>query len=59
MQRVQIPNGHAYAIAIVTEQNGGSDQTIYDDVQCPTVEYISCEVYHAIAGDSDAGCKHP
>ena len=54
---VEIPNGHAYGVAIL--MNGGSD---YDNAQLPMMEFASCVLYHAIAGDvADpfSPCSHP
>jgi beta-lactamase class A len=53
---IEIPGGHAYAVAILMD--GGHD---YDLKQLPMMEYASCVIYHAVAGDAPdpfAACTH-
>lgn len=54
---VEIASGHAYAVAIALD--GASSQADYDDRELPLLEYLSCAVYHAVAGDDASSCKHP
>ena len=53
---VEPPGGHPYAVALLFD--GGQS---YDAKQLPTLEYASCAIYHAVAGDADpfAVCTHP
>jgi len=50
---VEMPNGHAYGVAIL--MSGATD---YNGTQLPLMEYASCIIYHAVAGDA-AACAPP
>ena len=50
---VETPNGHAYGVAIL--MSGATD---YNGTQLPLMEYASCVIYHAVAGDA-AACTPP
>jgi beta-lactamase class A len=54
---VQVPNGHAYAVAFALV--GAPSQAAYDDQELPLLEYLSCRVYHAVAGDDASVCTRP
>lgn len=54
---VEIPNGHTYAVAFAL--NGASSQDAYETKELPLLEYLSCGVYHAVAGDSAEACDKP
>jgi beta-lactamase class A len=54
---VEIPGGHAYAVSFAL--SGAPSQAAYDNEELPLLEYLSCGVYHAVAGDSAASCTPP
>lgn len=57
---VEFGPGRAYAVAILTD--GPHRQANYDQKQLPAIEYTSCVIYHALAGDAAdpfAPCRRP
>lgn len=54
---VEIPNGHAYAVAILIDGDVSVDT--YNQKALPLLEYFSCAVYHAVAGDAASSCTPP
>lgn len=54
---VEVPGGHAYAVAFALK--GAKTQAAYDNQELPLLEYLSCRVYHAVAGDDASVCKAP
>lgn len=54
---VELPSGHAYAVAILIDGDVSSDT--YDRKALPLLEYLSCAVYHAVAGDGASSCSPP
>ncbi|HVH46378.1 MAG TPA: serine hydrolase [Labilithrix sp.] len=54
---VEVPGGHAYAVAILID--GAQSQDAYDNEALPLLEYLSCVAYHAVAGDSASACSAP
>ena len=51
---VTVPGGATYAVAILTHAGDN-----YWGRQVPFVEYASCEIYRAIAGDPALDCRRP
>lgn len=54
---VSVPGGHTYAVAFAL--SGAPSQAAYDNQELPLLEYLSCGVYHAVAGDDASSCTHP
>jgi beta-lactamase class A len=54
---IEIPGGHTYAVAFALD--GAPSQADYDNSELPLLEYLSCRVYHAVAGDDASSCAAP
>jgi beta-lactamase class A len=51
---IAVPGGATYAVAILTHAGDN-----YWGRQVPFVEYASCEIYRAVAGDQALDCRRP
>lgn len=54
---IQVPGGHAYAVALLFARDYNSYPAY--DRQLKVLEYTSCVLYHAVAGDAPTGCQAP